>query len=169
MIFFFNFRSSILNRIPKNNIALLKLKFPLNLSTYSQALNFEYTSDDDDNNSSDVTVIGWGGKNEILPIPEAASAPLLPWDSCLEVLRISYKNIKLEDTNICTGPIGGTISACSQDIGGPLVKFNEQKQPQLVGIVSWTNKPCGKNGLPTVYTHISNYIDWINDKLEASK
>ncbi|CAB3242503.1 unnamed protein product [Arctia plantaginis] len=32
----------------------------------------------------------------------------------------------------------------------------------LLGVVSWGVSPCGEVGAPTVYTNVSNYIDFIN-------
>jgi len=42
------------------------------------------------------------------------------------------------------------------DSGGPLFVNGEQ-----VGIVSWSQKPCGIPPFPGVYTEVSWYVDWI--------
>ncbi|KAG8235404.1 hypothetical protein J437_LFUL009263 [Ladona fulva] len=42
------------------------------------------------------------------------------------------------------------------DMGGPLIINNK-----VMGIVSW-GRPCGYYGFPTVYTRVSEYVDWIN-------
>lgn len=60
----------------------------------------------------------------------------------------------LADTNVCTGPLDGSMGACSGDSGGPLAQGNV-----VVGIVSWGITPCGSPGAPSVYTRVSAFID----------
>lgn len=43
--------------------------------------------------------------------------------------------------------------------GGPLLVNNVQ-----VGIVSWSVKPCGVPPFPGVFTDVSRYVDWIENK-----
>lgn len=38
---------------------------------------------------------------------------------------------------------------------------DEEKIPVVRGVVSWGMSPCGDRGAPTVYTKISQYIDFI--------
>ena len=45
---------------------------------------------------------------------------------------------------------------CRGDSGGPVVKGNT-----LVGIVSWGKSTCATNGMPGIYTDVSQYADWI--------
>ena len=39
--------------------------------------------------------------------------------------------------------------------------MNFNSRPTLAGLISW-GAGCGKAGMPTVYTKIANYIDWIH-------
>ncbi len=54
--------------------------------------------------------------------------------------------------------------ACDGDSGGPLFLEKDGEigdQPTQVGIVSWSEKPCGT--YPGVYTRISYYAEWIKE------
>lgn len=57
-----------------------------------------------------------------------------------------------------SGKTGNGI--CSGDSGGPLVSGNK-----LIGITSW-GFGCG-NGVPDGFTRVSQYVDWVNNKIEA--
>ena len=51
------------------------------------------------------------------------------------------------------------------DSGGPLVQRNERNEYELIGIVSWGVAPCGEDSLPSVYTRVSAYNEWINSTI----
>jgi hypothetical protein len=55
-------------------------------------------------------------------------------------------------------------SACSGDSGGPLVADLPQG-PRQVGIVSYGGSLCGLPGAPTVYTRVSDGLDFIATQL----
>lgn len=68
---------------------------------------------------------------------QKAEIPIVDFDTCYESFSSVGGEFELFDTQICTGPIGGTVSACSGDSGGPLVQFDEEGKAEQVGIVSW--------------------------------
>ncbi|KAJ8945722.1 hypothetical protein NQ314_009084 [Rhamnusium bicolor] len=109
---------------------------------------------------------------QVIPLPEpgeyfAGTTVLSGWGSTecdaalTSILGGSDHPLDFE-ANICTGPLIGGISACSGDSGGPLVKYGV-----LIGIVSWGITPCGSVGAPSVYTRVSNYVDWIHAHIDA--
>jgi secreted trypsin-like serine protease len=53
------------------------------------------------------------------------------------------------------------IIALQGDSGGPLVQY-EDKAPIQIGIVSWGVYPCGIARVPSVYTRVASYVNWIS-------
>ncbi len=53
---------------------------------------------------------------------------------------------------------GGSVDACQEDSGGPLVCRFDNGQYHVVGIVS-SGKGCGV--YPGLYTEVSRYVDWL--------
>lgn len=70
-----------------------------------------------------------------------------------------HERFPILDTNLCAGVKNGGKGQCSGDSGGPLTIENNF----LVGIVSWSEKPCTIAPYPGVYTKVSHYIDWIEE------
>eukprot|EP00123_Amoebidium_parasiticum_P014488 comp22519_c1_seq1/m.34131 comp22519_c1_seq1/g.34131 ORF comp22519_c1_seq1/g.34131 comp22519_c1_seq1/m.34131 type:complete len:603 (-) comp22519_c1_seq1:306-2114(-) len=63
---------------------------------------------------------------------------------------------------MCTSGAGG-IGTCMGDSGGPLYAVKDVNT-FVVGVVSFGSKQCDK-GLPTVYTRVSEYGDWIRQTI----
>ncbi|KAJ3644417.1 hypothetical protein Zmor_022150 [Zophobas morio] len=110
---------------------------------------------------------GWGSVSLVvipnLPdILQTVTTPVLSFDDCnaaiQPLLEEGQENPLSGESNICTRPLTGGISVCSGDSGGPLIQDNT-----IIGIVSWGFTPCGSEGAPSVYTRVSNFIDFINE------
>lgn len=56
-------------------------------------------------------------------------------------------------------------TACSGDSGGPLVA-DPESGPAVVGIVSFGGRVCGFAGAPTVYSRVSDAMDFIQLQME---
>jgi len=69
----------------------------------------------------------------------------------------------LAETNICSSSQQQSKSACNGDSGGPLVVEFEGASSELIGIVSWGYIPCGLANLPSVFTKVASYVDWVTD------
>jgi secreted trypsin-like serine protease len=61
---------------------------------------------------------------------------------------------------VCAGT--GTSNACYGDSGGPLMMMDSQGRWNVVGITSFGLGGCAQEGVPTVYTRVDKYLDWIN-------
>lgn len=42
---------------------------------------------------------------------------------------------------------------------------NKMHQWVITGVVSFGAKKCGGEGLPAVYTNVTNYLDWIEKNI----
>lgn len=89
-------------------------------------------------------------------------------NTCNDVYR--RQNREISSTQLCAGGERGKDS-CRGDSGGPLVALDNSNPRQLstylVGLVSYGPSPCGQAGWPGVYTKVSEYVDWIQQTMEA--
>jgi len=154
------------NGVAPHDIALLKLKTPLFMTKRVQTVRIP---SQDEEFSGQATLTGWGSTGGLIfpKLPkelQVAEVPLVDYDTCYSAIRALDTKAALYPTQVCSGPLGGDVSACSGDSGGPLVSYDSEGRPVQVGIVSWGFMPCGK-GAPSVYTRVSSYADWINEKI----
>ncbi|XP_055597053.1 trypsin-3-like [Uranotaenia lowii] len=71
---------------------------------------------------------------------------------------MAYQNFgTIWSFHLCAG--GSGVDACQGDSGGPLVYDG-----QVIGIVSW-GYGCAFNGYPTVYTRVTEFLDFIRGNL----
>lgn len=84
---------------------------------------------------------------------KVAKSDVLTSEECKEALPT--------DAPIGSNQICVKVAACFGDGGSPLVVEREGGISELIGITSWGYMPCGYNGRPTIYTAVSQYVDWI--------
>ncbi|KAH8360005.1 hypothetical protein KR093_010067, partial [Drosophila rubida] len=116
-----------------------------------------------------VTLTGWGLR---LPVP-FPFFDNVNYPNTLQ--RMSYHTISndlcrasgmdsVTETEICArGPFRG---ACSGDSGGPLVMTDNGTVKQ-VGVVSYGMVVCGLFVTPDVYTRVSTFSDWLQERVAA--
>ena len=152
-----------------NDIALLKLAdevtdFPL-VTLASPSYNTPGT---------DSTVIGWGnlrsteeGGFETPEVLQEVTVPLVSQEECqagLDEVVPPFYDVSLTDNMVCAGfPMGGK-DACQGDSGGPMGLKDDAGNFIQNGIVSW-GIGCAQPKAFGVYTRVSNYKDWINNKI----
>lgn len=144
------------------DIGLIRVEIAFNFNDHVSAIALPK---DDHIHFGDVELHGWGSVSTshfpINPnILQSVTKPIIPINECDEVLGES----PLHETNVCTGPLEGGISACSGDSGGPLTQDGE-----LVGIVSWGFIPCGSANAPSVYTRVSAFNGWIGEQIRKAE
>lgn len=153
-----------LNKI--NDIALLKLNktvertalvAPICIPTLEmdKALKVEESSFD---------VTGWG-KTETGFVSRRkmkVSVPGQTIETCNEAFAAA--KVTFTENQLCAGGLDGKDS-CKGDSGGPLMMIVKNRW-HLMGIVSLGSKPCGKQGMPAVYTRLGSYLDWVAAKIE---
>lgn len=82
--------------------------------------------------------------------------------SCGDVYRTRFQ-LNVDAQQLCTTGLSGQ-DACEGDSGGPLMrKMQYEGVPRhfLLGVVSFGPTRCGNSGLPSIFTRIDAYLDWI--------
>ncbi len=173
---------------PVSNVNLAEL------ATKEEMIDIEarLTADWDDNyqtnqRTANVQVFGWGATTpaagDASTTLRTTSIAFLPIDKCYERLEISSSfpgaiNSRGNATKICTLPTINDVleegsstqygnSACNGDSGGPLLDIATGKQ---IGIVSGTPlilPSCGSLTIPSFYTKVSQYYDWVQSYTTA--
>lgn len=142
---------------PKNDIALLRLKEPLDFSTSNVQPACLPQDDSDTYAGRTGTVVGWGTTSEGGVRPHnlmEVTVPIL--DPQCGGRRVGGQGIW--DTMLCAGGIDGK-GPCNGDSGGALT-VRENWGPVVVGLVSFS-EGCARRDVPTVYTRVSKFLSWI--------
>jgi len=111
-------------------------------------------------------VTGWGTTESARNSKILLKAELqgTPFEECKQIFA---RQVKLTPRQLCAGGKKAADS-CQGDSGGPMqtigVLSSDARYFQY-GIVSFGPKPCGRPGVPGVYTNIPYYMDWILDNL----
>ncbi|XP_021486965.1 chymotrypsin-C [Meriones unguiculatus] len=148
-----------------NDIAIIKLAEPVELSdTIKVACIPEEGSLLPQDYPCYVT--GWGRLWTNGPIAEVLQQGLQPIVSHATCSRPDWWFIRVRKTMVCAGG-DGVISACNGDSGGPLNCRAEDGSWQVHGIVSFgSGQGCNTLKKPVVFTRVSAYNDWINEKIQ---
>ncbi|MGR5544831.1 S1 family peptidase [Vibrio sp. PNB22_2_2] len=128
-----------------------------------------------------VMVAGWG-TGEKDTVLKQTRISYLPIEVCFERLESAedlpkYIASPFDASKLCTLPtelenIGDNAygnGACVGDTGGPLL-YQADDQNFLVGIISAgpiINSVCSSVTLPTWYTNVNTYLDWLSGYLSA--
>ncbi|OCT61948.1 serine protease 33 [Xenopus laevis] len=109
-------------------------------------------------------VTGWGAmefnnSKSLSSTLREAAVRLLSDNQCNSLVKV-----KVNDT-ICTMDTSGEKRPCQNDTGGPLV-CSANNVWYLVGVVS--NDNCGDKSIPSVYTYVPAYRDWIATNISTS-
>ena len=121
--------------------------------------------------SRSATVSGWGATEDnsaFSPTIRKLHLPIVPFELCLKAYKTEPLVQLLKDKQLCAGGVRGHDS-CTGDSGGPLQSFaiyrGEIRNVQH-GIVSFGKRNCGLEGVPGVYTKVSEYVEWILDNIK---
>ncbi|XP_028042611.1 phenoloxidase-activating enzyme-like, partial [Bombyx mandarina] len=84
---------------------------------------------------------------------------------CQPAYSVQNRKITLWNKQICAGGVPGKDS-CKGDSGGPLM-YENGRQYEVVGVVSFGPTPCGLPDIPGVYTKVYEYLDWIRSTVKS--
>ena len=147
-----------------NDIALIRLAEPVKFSVQVVPACIDETKEIDVSNKV-AWVTGWGARSQF------GLSTILKYQVSMKMFddqfcRNKYRQYPYNSQfMICGGESSANSGACVGDSGGPLVYKNPSDNKwYAIGVVSWGIE-CGKG---TVLARISNYIDWINKKIELN-
>lgn len=108
-------------------------------------------------------------------ITHAASAFGLSKDETQAVWQELVKHVRppMSQNMLCSGTFEGGKTSCNGDSGGPLVVPLGDGEYIQAGVVSWgmssaSTRSCAENALFSAYTRVSNYVDWLNQTVNAN-
>ncbi|XP_027626419.1 chymotrypsin-like elastase family member 2A [Tupaia chinensis] len=144
-----------------NDIALLKLAEPVTLTDKIQLACLPPAGTILPNNYP-CYVTGWGRlqTNGALPdILQEGQLLVVDYATCSSP---GWWGSSVKTNMVCAGG-DGVISSCNGDSGGPLNCQAANGQWEVHGVVSFgSSLGCNYYHKPSVFTRVSNYIDWIN-------
>ncbi|CAO1360855.1 unnamed protein product [Diamesa hyperborea] len=150
-----------------HDIALLILRTPINFTVAAQPICLQR----DRSNlivGKRVVIIGWGKmslSSVRSPEMQYLEMPLSSWDMCLRVYGSSGaldSQKSIEGQWMCAG--GEGKDACQGFGGAPLV-IMENNVAYQVGIMSFGSENCGGLRIPSVYTSIAHFYNWIQENI----
>uniref|UniRef100_A0A8U7P2D9 Peptidase S1 domain-containing protein n=1 Tax=Corvus moneduloides TaxID=1196302 RepID=A0A8U7P2D9_CORMO len=116
-------------------------------------------------------VTGWGrvtvlaANGPLADVLQQALLPVVDYETCSQR---DWWGSNVRTTMVCAGG-DGVISGCNGDSGGPLNCQRNDGIWEVEGIVSFgSGLSCNMIRKPTVFTRVSAYIDWINEKMSAN-
>uniref|UniRef100_A0A8D0G825 HGF activator n=1 Tax=Sphenodon punctatus TaxID=8508 RepID=A0A8D0G825_SPHPU len=112
-------------------------------------------------------IAGWGHKNEnssnYSNILQETLIPIVSEDKCRSP---EVYGTEVTENMFCAGYFDSKSDACQGDSGGPLA-CESNEISYLYGIISWGDG-CGRFNKPGVYTRVTKYVDWINEKTKSA-
>uniref|UniRef100_A0A673NHF0 Transmembrane serine protease 5 n=1 Tax=Sinocyclocheilus rhinocerous TaxID=307959 RepID=A0A673NHF0_9TELE len=155
------------HRTHDNDIALVKLRAPLNFSDTIRPVclpQYDY----DLPGGTQCWISGWGyTQPDDVHIPEVLKEAPVPLISAKKCNSSCMYNGEITPRMLCAGYTEGKVDACQGDSGGPLVCQDENVW-RLVGVVSW-GTGCAEPNHPGVYTKVAEFLEWIYEIIEVSK
>ncbi|XP_039898291.1 complement factor D [Simochromis diagramma] len=149
-----------------NDIALIKLDRPFNISEAVKAVEFLRAGGTNPDTGNKVETAGWGSVDNLGARPDKLKEVTVEVISPDRCRRSDYFGRKFTTNMICAHKVCANPcdqphkneDSCDGDSGGPLL-YNGV----VVGITSNGGKKCGQTKKPGIYTIISHYTQWIDN------
>ncbi|XP_002716085.2 chymotrypsin-like elastase family member 3B [Oryctolagus cuniculus] len=111
-------------------------------------------------------VTGWGNLNTDGPTPDKLQQGLLPVVDYPHCSQPDWWGSAVKEIHVCAG--GANVAGCYGDSGGPLNCPGVKCKWEVNGVVSFGPEYCNTPKKPTVFTRVSAFIDWIEEKIGSS-
>lgn len=136
-----------------NDIAVIKLKTPVNLNSQITPVCLPYNDVATNIIGETALAMGFDTLNNVL---RDAYATIASSQQCRQYS--SFYSAHVTNNMFCS--YDNRNDACVGDFGGPLIVKRYQRLFQ-VGIVSWGGQGCTGENKPQVYTNLYPYLEWI--------
>jgi len=139
------------------DMALLKLKAPLDYNDVVQPICLPDKGTTYDESMRQCMLTGWGltkGPQDRTKLQQV-DGPIVSKSACRKVWGREIK-----DVHLCFGT--GLKGGCQGDSGGPLVCRGDAGKWIQTGVVSWGNRQCKVAGSPTIFTRVSKLRSFID-------
>jgi trypsin len=162
-----------------NDIAVLILEKPATKTPLllNQAEDFPSVNDN-------AEVIGWGvtqeGGTTLPTILRGVTLPVRDVNDCKQDLVSMEEELRgefgpdfevdglaINESVICAGPKEGGKDSCQGDSGGPLFSKTSSGKVELTGVVSY-GIGCARKNLSGLYTRVSYFQSWIDERLNEN-
>lgn len=147
-----------------NDIALLKLRYPVQFDMYVQPICLPTKKLSLTN--VQAVVAGWGRISEQgdpSPNLRYINRLILPFDMCkLGFITAEQAEAFNNSMVLCTS--ARDKDSCQGDSGGPLTIWTKMGRTLQVGLVSF-GVGCARGKKPSLYTRVSTYVPWIEKEL----
>ncbi|MBN3294234.1 MASP1 protease, partial [Polypterus senegalus] len=166
-----------------NDIALVKLKKKVKMSQFIMPVCLPTTDQSETEPQPQALglVAGWGLSNPNVSMDEATSSDFGTVSDVLQYVKLpvvmhtecktSYESrsgsYNITNNMFCAGYYEGGKDTCLGDSGGAFIMEDPQTKRWVAqGLVSWGGpEECGSQRVYGVYTKVSNYLRWLEDKL----
>jgi secreted trypsin-like serine protease len=141
------------------DIAIVRTIFPFNFGTRVRPISLGSSNYVSANER--VTVSGWGFTQTNGPISTALQTLEMTTISnslCSTLTQYTDTRGWVTNEKLCTVGMQLDTGICTGDSGSPLILRNT-----VVGVVSWTVRPCARH--PSVFVRVSNHLAWIRENL----
>lgn len=88
-------------------------------------------------------------------------APIAQQEFCEKIYNSEEIQFSITKDMVCVGSNG--CGPCFGDSGGPLIQFDSNGRPVVMGIVS-AGIRCGDGERPVIYARTSQFLDWMKDE-----
>jgi len=158
--------------VTRNDIALLKIERPLKFSNTIRPICLPEQVEAIPSTKKSCMAAGWGRINrhdgETAETLMELEVPVHDANTC----RNSWGEEYIENQMICSGPLDASAGMCEGDSGGMLACQTDGIWT-LYGALSFgppneegnSTKPitCLQKGVPSVFTRVSSYVNWIKE------
>ncbi|XP_062557542.1 serine protease grass-like isoform X2 [Armigeres subalbatus] len=154
-----------------NDIGLIRLRQTVVFQDHIKPICLPITPEFQKINYPRYILTGWGKteNDQLSNVLQKATLPRVDNEQCMQVFKLNQLPIKLTEKQMCAGGKNFTDS-CRGDSGGPLGMVGKlNKAPRFIqfGVVSVGSNSCGVQNVPSVYTRVGEYMDWIEGHLHS--